>query len=116
MALTIIDWANMFVAFAGLIFVIKIFLIWDHIDMPILKAKVFLDEKFLYNNWIYFFWIGTFTVLCQAIVIVYNSTTSPLNTELRAIPDIFEFASILLIVIFCYRWYKLLDTCKLKNQ
>ena len=111
----IFGWTSLFVALIGLVFVIKIFLMWNHIDKPMLKAKVFLNEKFLYNNWIYLFWIGTFTVLHQGTVIVYTSITSLLNTELKAISDIFEFTSIILIVIFCYRWYKLMNACTFKS-
>lgn len=114
MGLTIFDWASMLVALIGLVFVIKIFLMWNDIDKSMLKAKVFLDEKFLYNNWIYLFWIGTFTVLHQGMVIIYNSS-SLFNTELRYVSDIFEFTSVVLIVTFCYRWYKLLDACIFKD-
>ena len=114
MALTIFDWMSMFVALIGLVFVIKIFFMWNHLDKSMLKAKVFLDTNFLYNNWIFLFWIGTFTVIHQAMVIVYNSTFL-FNMELRYISDIFEFISVLLIVIFCYRWYKMLNVCKIKN-
>ncbi len=118
MVLTIFGWTSMLVALIGLVFVIKIFLMWNHIDKSMLKAKVYLDEKFLYNNWIYLFWIGTFTVFHQAFVIVYNSTIPILNIkliELKAISDIFEFASVILIVIFCYRWYKLMAACTFKS-
>ena len=115
MGLTIFDWTNMLVALIGLVFVIKIFLMWNHIDKSMLKAKVFLDEKFLYNNWIYLFWIGTFVVFHQGLIIVYNSTMPQFNTELRFISDIFEFSSVVLIVILCYRWYKILSVCTLKS-
>ena len=115
MGLTIFDWASMLVALIGLAFVIKIFLLWNHLDKSMLKAKVFLDEKFLYNNWIYLFWIGTFIIMHQAIVILCNSALPRFNTEFRYISDIFEFASVILIVIFCYRWYKILNTCTFKR-
>ncbi len=115
MVLTIFDWTTTLVALIGLVFVIRIFSMWHNLDQSMLKAKVFLDEKFLYNNWIYLFWIGTFIVMHQAILIMYNSAQYSFNTELRYISDIFKFASVILIVIFCYRWYKLLNACTLKD-
>ncbi len=115
----IFSWTGMLVALIGLIFVIQIFLMWNNIDKSMLKSKVYLDEKFLYNNWIYLFWIGTLIIFHQAIAIVYNSTIPLLNiklTELGYISNIFEFTSVVLIVIFCYRWYKLMNACTFKNK
>ena len=116
MELTIFSWISLLVALIGSIFVIRIFLMWNNIDKSMLKAKVYLDEKFLYNNWIYLFWIGTLIIFHQAITILYNSALPQFNTELGYISNIFEFASVVLIVIFCYRWYKLLNACTFKDK
>ena len=115
MIINIFDWTTMLVALIGLVFVIKIFLLWDELDKSMLKAKVFLDDKFLYSNWIYLFWMGTFFIVHQATVIIYNNILPQFNNELRFISDIFELSVVVLIVIFCYRWYKLLNSCNFKD-
>ena len=120
MELTVFDWGGMLVAVIGLAYVVRIFLMWNHVDKSMLKAKVFLDDKFLYNNWIYLFWIGTFLIIHKFLIVLYSSEYS-LNSvlsfvaEIRYISALFGFASIVLIFVLCYRWYKLLSVCTFED-
>ena len=120
MLLTIFDVIGTFVALFGLIFIVKIFMMWPNLDISMLKAKVFLDDRFLYNNWIYLFLIGSSIMLHQILSVLMNFEDFvnfvPFSiTELVKISDLFELFCISFIVIFCYRWYKLLNTCTLKG-
>ena len=121
MLLTIFDVISTFIALLGLAFVTKIFLMWPHLDMSMLKAKVFLDDKFLYNSWIYLFLIGTSIMMHQILSVLINFEyfvfLMPFSiTELVKISDIFELFCISFIVIFNYRWYKLLNACIFKLE
>ncbi|WP_143311743.1 hypothetical protein, partial [Candidatus Methanoperedens nitratireducens] len=58
---------SVIVAFAGLYFVLKIWLVWKRVDMNVLKARVFLDNRFLMRNWLYIFIAGAFTALIRVL-------------------------------------------------
>ena len=120
MFLTIFDVIGLFVALIGLGFVINIFFMWNHLDKSMLKAKVFLDDKFLYTNWIYLFLIGSSITIHQIFTILYNFefflTIMPFSlVQIVNISDIFELFCIIFIVLFCYRWYKVIAVCEIKD-
>ena len=120
MFLTIFDIIGLFVALVGLGFVINIFFMWNYLDKSIFNAKVFLDNKFLYTNWIYLFLIGSSITVHQMITILYNFdfflTMMPFSlVQIVNISDMFELLCIIFIVIFCYRWYKMMVVCVIKD-
>ena len=55
---TILSGISIIFAFIGLYFVLRIWYRWQYIDMDVLKARGFLDKKFLTKNWIYTFLAG----------------------------------------------------------
>jgi hypothetical protein len=95
------------VAFIGLFFVLKIWLVWKRVDRTVLKARVFLDEEFLVRNWIYIFIVGAFIVLrriLQLLVLLGIPIQTPEETILS---DVTGLAVVTLLVLLSYHWYKL---------
>lgn len=95
------------VAFIGLYFVLKIWLVWKRVDITVLKARVFLDEEFLVRNWIYIFIAGAFIVLrriLQLLILLGIPVQSPEETILS---DVTGLAVMALLVLLAYYWYKL---------
>ncbi|MDP2766934.1 MAG: hypothetical protein Q8O41_05730, partial [Candidatus Methanoperedens sp.] len=72
----ILVFSSVAVAFIGLFFVLKIWLVWKRVDINVLKARVFLDKKFLVRNWIYIFIIGAFIVM-RRIMELYDLLELP---------------------------------------
>ncbi len=48
---TILAGGSVILALIGFYFVVRIWIKWRNIDMDILKARVFLNKKFLETNW-----------------------------------------------------------------
>lgn len=120
MYLTIFDVIGLFVALIGLVIVIQIFSMWNRVDKSMLKARIFLNDEFLYQNWIYLFLIGSFMTGHQIITILYNFefflTIMPFSLiQIINISDMFELICITLIVHLCYRWYKMIIGCVIKD-
>lgn len=95
------------VAFIGLFFVLKIWLVWKRVDINVLKARVFLDPKFLIRNWVYIFIAGAFIVLqriMQLLILLGIPIQSPEETILY---DVTGLAVVALLVLLAYHWYKL---------
>jgi len=95
------------VAFIGLFFVLKIWLVWKRVDRTVLKARVFLDEEFLVRNWIYIFIVGAFIVLrriLQLLILLGIPIQSPEETILS---DVMGLAVVALLVLLAYYWYKM---------
>ena len=120
MYLTIFDVIGLFVALVGLGFVINIFFMWNHLDKSMFKARVFLDDKFLYTNWIYLFLIGSSIAIHQIFTILYNFEffllIMPFSlVQIVNISDVFELLCIIFIVLFCYHWYKIMVVCVIKD-
>jgi len=62
-------------SFAGLYFVVRIWFVWGEVDKAVLKARAFLNDKFLIKNWLYAFLTGAFFVAHTVINLI--ATTDP---------------------------------------
>ena len=104
--------SSVIVSFIGLYFVASIWAKWKYIDKDVLKARVFLDKKFLAKNWIYVFLAGAALTVHQMIdfLMSLNYIT---GGWLREFSELFEFMTLLFFVILAYEWYKIIY---LKNK
>lgn len=98
---------SVLVAFTGLFFVLKIWLVWGLVDRGILKARVFLDDKFLVRNWIYIFIIGAFIVLRRIIELLGLLDYQLQGSWITVLFDIIGLIVVTLLVLLAYDWYKL---------
>lgn len=98
---------SVIVAFAGLYFVLKIWLVWKRVDMNVLKARVFLDNRFLMRNWLYIFIAGAFTALIRVLQLLSLSGVWIEGQRKAVIYDLMGLAVVVLLVLLAYHWYRL---------
>jgi hypothetical protein len=98
---------SVIVAFAGLYFVLKIWLVWKRVDMNVLRARVFLDNSFLVRNWIYIFIAGAFIVLRRILQLLSLSGIWIESPGEAIISDLMGLAVVVLLVLLASHWYKL---------
>ncbi len=101
---------SLIAGFIGFFFVLKIWLVWKHVDMNVLKARVFLDPKFIINNWIFVFITGAFIVM-RRVIQLFDLLDNPImNYEITIIFDLIGLAVVFLLVILAYHWYELVNS------
>jgi hypothetical protein len=98
---------SVIVAFAGLYFVLKIWLVWKRVDMNVLKARVFLDDRFLVRNWMYIFIAGAFIALIRVLQLLSLSGVWIEGPGETVILDLMRLAVVILLVLLASHWYKL---------
>ncbi len=96
--------------FIGLIFVLKIWLVWKKVDMNVLKARVFLDPKFLIRNWLYIFIAGAFIVMRRIMQLIELVDIQLKSSGIIIISDLMGLIVVILLVMLAYYWYKLVDS------
>jgi len=96
--------------FVGFFFVFKIWLVWKHVDINVLKARVFLDPNFLIKNWVYIFITGAFIVIRRILQLIDLSGLPKLSSEMIIIFDLMGLMVVCLLVRLAYYWYKLVDS------
>jgi len=95
--------------FMGFFFVLKIWLVWKQVNMNVLKARVFLDPKFLIRNWVYIFIAGAFIVM-RRILELFKLLKIPVLEDMTIIFDLIGLVVVALLVLLAYHWYKLVDS------
>ena len=99
---------SVIIGLIGLYFVIRIWLKWQHIDIDVLKARVFLNKKFLVKNWQYTFLSGasqaTHHFLDLLISLDYLASTALVMQVL----GILEVMVLGFLVILAYEWYDMI--------
>lgn len=98
---------SVLIAFAGLFFVLKIWLVWGQVDRSVLKARVFLDDKFLVRNWTYIFTAGAFIVIRRIIELLGLLDHRFQSQGITALFDLIGLVVVALLVLLAYDWYKL---------
>ncbi len=99
---------SIIVAFIGLFFVFKIWLVWKRLDKNLLKTMVFLDENFLMRNWVYLLATGAFIALRRVIEFLEILGVLIKSETETIIFDLMGLAVITLLVQLGYYWYRLI--------
>ncbi len=99
---------SIIVAFIGLFFVFKIWLVWKRLDKNLLKTMVFLDENFLMRNWVYLLATGAFIALRRVIEFLEILGVLIKSETETIIFDLIGLAVITLLVQLGYYWYRLI--------
>ncbi|MDP3103374.1 MAG: hypothetical protein Q8M95_02060 [Candidatus Methanoperedens sp.] len=101
--------SSVILGFIGFFFVLKIWLVWKRVDTNVLKARVFLDPKFLIRNWVYIFIAGAFIVM-RRILELFKLLKIPVLEDMTIIFDLIGLVVVALLVLLAYHWYKLVDS------
>lgn len=105
--LTLFPGFSVIVALVGFYFVIQIWKKWRQLDPNVIKARVFLDKKFLEKNWAYVFLAGLSITIHQLMDFLGNNFDIS-NYAYEFISELTEFLALLFLVVLAYEWYKVL--------
>jgi len=101
---------SIIVGLIGLFMVIMNWKKWKKTSMNIIKAKVFLDKKFLEKIWFYVVGAGALITFRRIYRYLELTTDWNVNGNVEALFDIMGFFVILLLVLVAYEWYKLIQS------
>ncbi len=108
---TILTGGSVILALIGFYFVVQIWIKWRNIDMDVLKARVFLNKKFLEKNWWYVFLTGASLTAHQFIgfLMQLNFITGDL---IYSLSEILEFMALVFLMVLAYEWLVLISAKK----
>lgn len=92
-------------ALIGLYFVARIWLKWNAIGIDVLKARVFLNKKFITKNWRYTFLSGASLTSHRFIDLMQSLDYITKADWAYHASDILEFMALLFLVILAYEWF-----------
>jgi hypothetical protein len=96
----------------GLFLVIKIWIKWQKMDIDIVKARVFLNRKFLIKNWQYTFLSGAFLVTHQSLDLSLSMNyleNTFFNQVLLIISDLMALG---FLILLAFEWYIMIQAKK----
>jgi hypothetical protein len=99
--------SSVIIALIGLVFVIKIWMVWKQVNKNLLKARVFLNSNFLMKNWIFVFLAGAFIAMRRVMQLLELLEFQKTGTPAAIIFDLMGLAVIILLVLLAYHWYRL---------
>ena len=83
--------------------------------MDLLKARVFLNKKFLERNWIYVFLAGASLTAHQALGVLVEFSIIETYYSIHLVSELLEFATLAFLVVLAYEWFKVLYYVKIKK-
>ncbi len=105
---TILTGASVIFAVTGLYFVVRIWLKWKNTDMDVLKARVFLNKKFLEKNWIYVFLSGASLATHQSIDFLLSINYITGTGWIDRLSEFLELTALVFLVILAYEWFRII--------
>lgn len=93
----------------GLSFVMKNWLLWQKTSMDIIKARAFLDKKFLEQNWLCLVVVGGIIMFRRMYRYAeLHQYTSVYMGAGEVLFDFLGFVVIFILVTMAYQWYKII--------
>lgn len=108
---TILAGASVVLALVGLFFVIKIWIRWNAMDADVIKARVFLNKKFIERNWLYVFLAGA-SLTSHQLIKFLTSENYVTSIWLSQFSYFMEFLVLVFLILLAYEWYKVLRVKK----
>ncbi|MCL7414607.1 MAG: hypothetical protein M8349_00900 [ANME-2 cluster archaeon] len=103
--------ASIILGLLGLYFVIKNWQTWQKIGVDLIKARAFLDKKFLEKNWLYLVIVGGIIMFRRIYrYLELYSTEFPGVGVIEVLFDFLGFLVILILVLMAYQWYKIIQS------
>lgn len=113
--LSLISWnagSSIVIGLIGLYLVIKIWTKWQKMDIDVIKARVFLDRKFLIKNWQYTFLSGASQAIHKFVDLSVSLNYIDDTLLIKTISSFFEFMVLGFLVILAYEWYVMISPKK----
>jgi len=95
-------------ALIGLFFVIRIWTKWQKIDIDIIKARVFLNRKFLIKNWQYTFLSGASLVTHQSLDLFMSMNYLHNTLLIETLSSFSDLMALGFLVLLAFEWYFML--------
>jgi len=92
----------------GLYLVIMIWTKWQQIDIDIIKARVFLNRKFLVKNWQYTFLSGASLVTHQSLDLSVSMDYLHNTVLIETLSSFFNLMALCFLVLLAFEWYVML--------
>ncbi len=115
--LSLISWnagSSIVLGLVGLYLVIMIWTKWQMMDIDVIKARVFLDKKFLIKNWQYTFLSGASQVIHKFVDLSVSSNYIDNTLLIKILSGFSEFMVLGFLVILAYEWYVMILPIKNK--
>ncbi|MFQ6071942.1 MAG: hypothetical protein ACE5KT_04470 [Methanosarcinales archaeon] len=97
-------------ALIGLYITLRVWSIWRHTDINLIRAKVFLKKDFLNKNFIFVFLVGALVSLHVIFEFMeFYGTIPSVVLPFWDLVYIIEISTVLiLLVILAYEWFKII--------
>lgn len=92
----------------GLYLVIRIWMKWRHMDIDLIKARVFLNKDFLVKNWQYTFLTGASQASHHFLDFIVSLDYLTSSSFVEQMASILEFMVLVFLVILAYEWHKMI--------
>ena len=96
----------------GLYLVIKIWTKWQKMDFDIIKARVFLNRKFLIKNWQYIFLSGASQATHQFLDLSVAMNYLEKTLLIEQISSFSELMVLGFLVLLAFEWYVMIHQKK----
>ena len=103
--------ASIILGLLGLFLVIKNWQVWRETNLDVIKARAFLDKKFLNKNWFYLVLVGG--IIMSRRVYRYLELSSNESVEVGVTELLFDFLGffvIFILVTMAFHWYQIIHT------
>ncbi|MCZ7402514.1 MAG: hypothetical protein O8C61_09855 [Candidatus Methanoperedens sp.] len=92
----------------GLYLVIRIWTKWQIMDLDIIKARVFLNRKFLIKNWLYTFLSGASLVTHQFLDLSVSMNYLENTLLIETLSSFSVLMALGFLVLLAFEWYVML--------
>ncbi|MBW6517350.1 MAG: hypothetical protein K0A89_02465 [ANME-2 cluster archaeon] len=95
----------------GLVFVVKNWIVWQKTSVDIIKARAFLDKRFLERNWLYLVIVGGIIIFRRMyrLAVLYQYKFVYMGPG-EVVFDFLGFVVIFILVTMAYQWYKIIQS------
>ncbi|MDD5473563.1 MAG: hypothetical protein PHU34_05375 [Candidatus Methanoperedens sp.] len=107
---SIMDIISILFAIIGVYFFVRIWKVWKNINMNIVKARIFLDKRFLEKNWIYILLAGATMTVRQILFLIFfpYDNFAIISTSFFVVSELLELIIFIILVALAYEWFKIL--------
>ena len=93
----------------GLYLVLRIWTKWQKMDIDIIKARVFLNRKFLIKNWLYTFLSGASLITHQSLDLFISMNYLQNTLLIETLSTLSELMALGFLVLLAFEWYVMLQ-------
>lgn len=102
---TVLSSSSIIAALIGLYFVARIWLKWKHIEIDVLKARVFLNKGFITKNWVYTFLSGASLTSHEFMNFLQSLNYISSTGWIDLLSNVLELMALVFLVILAHEWF-----------